>query len=451
MGNRMAAIAGAGLATLALVGGLGVGLAGPAGAQDAPVADKSEIADASLHFQATSVVQFHPAFRAPYSGENSLFAGREAKESLSATVFMGTRLWRGAELYLNPEFFHGFGLSQTHGLAGYANGEAQKAGTKAIDSNFARAFLRQTFGFGGETEVVKDGPNQIAGIRDVSRLTVTIGKMSVTDIFNDNAYAHDARTTFLNWSIWEAGAFDYAADQLGYTKGIVFELNQKRWAVRLGYYQKPVEANAQLLDPNLLRRGSYVGELEQRYEVMGQPGKLRLLAFFNRQFSGDWREALEEPAAGGRIEPTRKTRTQIGFGINIEQALTQDLGFFSRLSWNDGKTESFSFTDIDKSVSLGLSLKGTAWRRPDDTVGIAAALNGISGVHARWFASGGSGLLIGDGRLNYAGERVGEAYYAASLGRGWTGTLNYQYFGNPAFNADRGPVSVYTTRLHFEY
>ena len=407
----------------------------------------------NLHGQTTFIGQGNLRFNSPYSGENSLKGAGQGRETWTVTPSLGMRVWGGGELYFNPEIFQGFGLASTHGLGGYANGEAQKGGSDVPVVYTARIFLRQTFGLGGETEVIKDEFNQLAGKKDVSRLTLTVGKMAVNDIFDVNEYASDPRTRFWNWSIWQSGAFDYAADQKGYTWGAALELNQKDWALRWGYFTVPVFPNAQALDPDIFRRGQHVVEFERRYELASQPGTLKLLGWYGGAFSGSYREALANPGIdlNEAIVQTRETRIRYGFALNIAQALTKDLGSFVRVSWADGQSEIMSFTDIDASVAAGLSLKGTSWGRPDDTVGVAGAVNGLSRTHRDFIAAGGLGVLIGDGKLNYAEERIFETYYSLGLGKGVSLTFDYQFAVNPAYNADRGPVSIIGTRLHAEF
>jgi high affinity Mn2+ porin len=404
----------------------------------------------SIHGQATFVEQGYRSFNSPYQGENSLSGASQMRNTVSSTAFIGRRLWEGGEVYFDPEVTQGFGLSDTEGAAGYPNGEAQKSDFPIPHPNVARMFLRQTFGFGGAQEDVEDSANQVAGKRDISRLTLTIGKISVTDIFDDNAYVHDPRTTFMNWSIWEAGAFDYAADQVGYTWGAVAELNQKDWAARGGYFLEPSVSNVNTFDTRA-GHGSYVGEVERRYSLFSQPGKLRVLGFVNVVNAGSYSDTLADPALDLDIAQTRNTRTKYGFVVNVEQAVNDNLGVFSRASWNDGHNEIMAFTDIDRSISVGAVAKGAAWGRPDDKIGVAGVVNALSGPHRDFIAAGGLGVLIGDGQLNYRPERVLEAYYAIALAKWATLTLDYQYLVNPAYNADRGPVSIYATRLHAEF
>jgi high affinity Mn2+ porin len=407
--------------------------------------------DWSIHGQTTFVEQGYPRFHSPYQGAQSLPGGGQGRESWSATGFVGRRLWEGGEFYFNPELLQGFGIGNTTGLAAFPNGEAQKSSFLFPHPHVGRLFLRQTFGLGGEQESVEDGPNQIAGKRDVSRITLTVGKLAVTDIFDDNAYAHDPRTTFLNLAVWEAGAFDYPADKVGYTWGAVLELNQKQWALRAGYFLEPRESNVDVLDLHVPERGGYIVELETRYQLFSQPGKLRLIGWVNHANMGSYRETLDNPAFALDISKTRQPRFKYGGVVNIEQAISEDLGVFSRLSFNDGRTEIMSFTDIDASASLGAVLKGKSWGRPEDKIGIAGAISALSGDHRDFLAAGGLGILIGDGRLNYRPEKVLESFYAYKIDKGTTLTLDYQFFVDPAHNADRGPVSVFAARVHAEF
>jgi len=403
----------------------------------------------STHYQYTFIDQGHPAFRSPYSGPNSLNPGNRSRETMTATAYLGRTLWDGAALYLNPELGQGFGLSRTTGLAGFPNGEAQKSGSHAPKPYIARLYLAQTIGLGGEQETVEDDLNQIAGTRDLSRITLYAGKLAVNDLFDTNSYAHDPRNDFMNWAVWEGGAYDYAADQRGYTDGAAAELNQKEWAFRLGAFLEPKRSNDRNLDTRMLQRGGYQAELEERYELLGEAGKLRLLGFVNRSLAGSYRQALSMPDLD--IAATRKTRVKAGFVINLEQAVTNQLGAFARLSWNDGHSEIISFTDIDRSAVIGLRLNGAAWDRPDDSLGLAAVVNALSSDHADFLAAGGLGILVGDGRLHYATEDILETFYRWQFIKPLSLTANYQFFLHPAYNRDRGPVSVFAVRVHLQY
>ena len=403
----------------------------------------------STHYQYTGINQGYPAFRSPYSGANSLNPGNRMNETMSATAYIGRTLWQSGELYLDPEFNQGFGLSHTTGLAGFPNGEAQKAGEHVPKLNISRFYLVQTIGLGGEQEKVEDDLNQVAGSRDISRVTIYAGKLAVNDLFDNNAYAHDPRNDFFNWSVWEGGAYDYAADQKGYSDGVAAELNQKDWALRTGVFLMPKRSNSRDLETRIFQRGGYQAELEERYELYGKSGKLRLLGFINRSFAGGYREALAVP--GIDIAQTRKGRLKEGFVVNLEQAISDDLGAFARFSFNDGHNEIMSFTDIDRSGQIGLSLKGSAWQRPDDTIGVAGVINALSSAHADFLKAGGLGILIGDGTLNYRSEDILEAYYRFQVVKPLSLTADYQFIAHPAYNGDRGPVSVFALRVHLQY
>jgi high affinity Mn2+ porin len=404
-----------------------------------------------IHGQTTFLPQAYPAFRAPYSGPNSLTPAPQAQETWSNSLYLNARLWDGGEVYYNPELLQGFGLNDTVGVAGFPSGEAQKSNFPYPHYNTSRLFVRQTFGFGGEQEELASGPLQLAGKADVSRLTLQVGKFSVIDVFDGNSYAKDSRKDFMNWSIWAPGAFDYTADKLGLTYGATAELNQKQWALRAGYFLMDAVSNSSNFDTKVFQRGEYVIELETRYSLFSQPGKLRTIAWLNSAFSGSYRETLDNLAFGVDIAQTRRGRIKYGYVINLEQAVTDEVGLFGRWSWNDGKTEIMAFTDIDASLSLGASIKGTRWGRPDDVIGIGGAMNGLSRDHRDFIAAGGLGVLIGDGQLNYRRERILETYYAFAINKALTLTADYQFVTNPAYNADRGPVSIFSGRLHGEF
>jgi high affinity Mn2+ porin len=418
----------------------------PKAALTDPESDRWEI-----HGQTTYLPQGYPSFRAPYTGTNSLTPAPQAQATWSSSLFLNVRLWEGGEVYYNPELLQGFGLNDTVGAAGFPNGEAQKSNFPYPHYNTSRLFLRQTFGFGGEQEELASGPGQLGGKVDVSRLTIQAGKFAVPDIFDGNAYAKDTRKDFMNWSMWAPGAFDYSADKVGLTYGATAEFNQKQWALRSGYFLMQAVSNSNSFDTNVFQRGTYVLELETRYSLFSQPGKLRTIGWFNSAYSGSYRETLNNPAFNLDIAQTRTGRIKYGYVVSLEQAVTDDIGLFGRWSWNDGKTEIMAFTDIDASLSLGTSIKGIKWGRPDDVIGIGGAINALSTDHRDFIAAGGLGVLIGDGQLNYRKERILETYYAFALNKQLTLTADYQLITNPAYNADRGPVHVFSGRFHGEF
>jgi high affinity Mn2+ porin len=405
----------------------------------------------SLHGQFTYVEQGYFAFHSPYEGPSSLSGASQMRNTASATVFLGRRLWRGGEIYFNPELMQGFGLSDVHGVAAFPNGEAQKSSFQVPRFNAARLFFSQTFGFGGGNESIEDGPNQIAGEQRISRLTVTVGKFAVLDYFLVNAYAGEPRTAFLNWNAYGGGSYDWTMDKLSWTWGGMVDLNQAWWALRTGYFLLPEVSNSNDFDTHVPQRGQYTAEIELRYSLFSRPGKLLLFGWLSHGNMGSYADALAEPlstAGYPDITLTRQERTNYGFVLSVEQAMTADLGLFSRASWSPGRTEIMGWTDCDESLSLGAALKGSSWRRPSDTLGVAGVAEGLSAISRRYFAAGGMGILIGDGKLNYRPEMAIETYYAFSPVKWAALTLDYQLIANPGYNADRGPVSIFSGRVH---
>ena len=411
----------------------------------------TSLVDWQIQGQATYIQQGYPNFNSPYQGPNSLSGQAQTRNTASATAFLGVRPWEGGEVFYAPELAQGFGLSDTLGLGGFSNGEAQKAGFAYPHYNTSRLFFRQTFGLGGEQESVQEDTNHFGGKADISRLSFMVGRVFIPDFIDNNAYADEPRTGFLNWSIWAAGAFDFPADQPGYSWGAFAELNQKDWAVRTGYLLMPKESNSNNFDQNVFNRGEYLLETEVRYSLLSHPGKLRLIGWINSANSGSYAETLANPNLNLDIAQTRRSRIKYGAVANVEQSLSDEFGLFSRLSWNNGTTEIMAFTDIDASASFGGVLKGNSWGRPDDRIGLAGAINALSADHRAFIAAGGMGILIGDGNLNYREEIILESYYSFALQKKTTFTFDYQLITNPAYNADRGPVSIFSGRLHSDF
>jgi high affinity Mn2+ porin len=430
-------------------------LGGATAAAD-PVQDDRAVAseDYSLHGQFTNVTQFHPRFTSPYRGPNSLDPGNRGDETIDLTVYAGVRLWDGGEFYADAEVDQGFGLSNTLGAAAFPSGEAYKVGARDPYIRLPRAFFRQTIGLGGETEKVDPDANQLGGARQSDNIVITLGKFSVTDIFDTNSYAHDPRSDFMNWALIDAGAFDYAADSWGYSYGAAAEWTQSWWTLRGGLFDL-----SRIPNDKALVRGFDQFEIniegEERHTLWGHPGKFRLLAFVNYGRMADYTDAMRQAALLGgvpNVAAVRRYGARPGLILNFEQQATNDLGVFARLSLNDGTKEAYEFTEINHSLSVGLSLKGTSWARPDDTVGLAAVVNGLSNQARQYLAAGGLGILIGDGQLpHYSPETVIETYYKLSVAEGVSLTADYQLIDNPGYNSDRGPVSVFGGRVHLEF
>jgi high affinity Mn2+ porin len=432
--------------------------AGSAGKSASVEMPKTQFPNWEIHGQTTYIQQGYPPFHSPYLGANSFTPWAQTRNTWTAGVSLGVKLWEGGELYYNPELLQGFGLHNTTGAAGFPNGEAQKSNFPYPRYVTSRLLLRQTFGFGGEQESVEgEYHSQMTEKRDVSRLTVQVGKFAVHDVFDDNTYAWEPRDDFLNWSIWAAGAFDYAADKIGLGYGALIDLNQKYWALRFGYFLVGNEPNSNEFDTDLFRRGLYVLEHETRYSLFSRAGKLRVGIWADTYFSGSYSEAIDLTLLNPGLDPTdaivltRRGRPKYGYYINVEQSVSDVIGAFGRWSWNNGKNEINAFTDIDHSLSLGTVIKGKAWGRPDDRIGLAGAFNSLSQDHRNYLAIGGLGILIGDGQINYRGEKILETYYALSMMKGVILTFDYQFMVNPAHNADRGPISIFSGRLHSEF
>ncbi|WP_158922299.1 carbohydrate porin [Acidisphaera sp. S103] len=409
----------------------------------------------AVHGQTTTTWLLQPAFRSPYQGPQSLSSAANGRETVDATLYFGLRPWHGAEIWINPEIDQGFGLSQTFGVAGYVSGEAYKLGQASPYYQMPRAFFRQTIDLGGATQKVDPDLNQLGGSQTANRLVFTVGKFSVVDIFDTNKYAHDPRNDFLNWSIIDLGTFDYAANSWGYTYGAAAEWYQDWWTARVGLFDLSVVPNSQYLNNRFISQAQFVAELEERHTLWNQPGKLKVLYWLIRGDLGSYDDALALAAANGQPPSTaavRNYRSKAGIGLNLEQQITPDLGVFARAGWTQGSVEEVDFTDINESVSAGLSLAGSSWGRPDDTVGLAGAINLISHQGKQYLAAGGLGGIIGDGQLPQAGpEQIVEAYYSLALFGFAHATADYQFINDPAYNRQRGPVSVFGLRLHAQF
>jgi carbohydrate-selective porin OprB len=304
-------------------------------------------------------------------------------------------------------------------------------------------------------ESLESEENQLGGRRPVNRYTVTAGRFTLTDFFDNNRYSHDPRSQFMGWAVMYSGAWDYPADVRGYTWGWVHEVHTRSWSFRYASAAMPRVANGLRFDRRLFRNRGDVFEIERRWQAGKHPGVVRLLNYENHANAGSYAEALRQAAGSGGapdVTATRRNGTlKYGFGVNAEQELTGNMGVFARLGWNDGKTESFAFTAIDRLATGGLSIKGKRWHRPFDTVATEVTVSGISGVHALYLARGGYDFLIGDGRLQYGPETISESYYNARLWPWLFASIDLQHVTNPAYNRDRGPVWIPSLRLHVEF
>lgn len=408
----------------------------------------------SIHGQSTFVGQYHPAYNSPFSGKQSLAHDSGGDETFDATFFIGVRVLNGLEFYVDPEVDQGFGLSNTLGVAGFPSGEAYKVGAHAPYYETPRAFARYTLGLGGAEETIEAGANQLAGTRQTDNVTITAGKFSVVDIFDTNTYAHDPRSDFLNWSVIESGAFDYAANSWGYTYGGAVEWTQSWWTLRAGAFDLSNIPNAANLDPTL-RQFELVAEAEERHEFFKHPGKIKILFFNNRGRMANYSDAVllgQETGTTPDVSQVRKYSSRPGAALNLEQEILPDVGAFARASLSDGHKEAYEFTDVDQSMAVGVSVKGDRWGRPSDTLGLAGVINDISKDARAYFAAGGLGIVIGDGQLpQYGLEKILELYYKVTVTDWASFSADYQHVDNPAYDAARGPVEIFGCRIHLEF
>lgn len=402
------------------------------------------------HLQGTYVLQHTDGFHSPYTGPNSLSPG-QSRSTADITLYFGMRPWSDGELWVNPEIDQGFGLDDTAGMAGFPSGEAYKTGRRDPYLRWQRAFLRQTWNLGGSRTVVKAGFNQFPGSVTNDRLVLTIGKFSVVDVFDVNRYAHDPRADFLNWALIDTGSFDYAADAWGYTVGTALEWYRGPWALRSGIFDVSDVPNSKRLEPGF-REFQYVAEIERRLALRGRPGKLAVLAFTTRARMARLDEVVAAARAAGRppdLAGSRRFRTRSGFAANIEQEFVPGIGLFIRAGMSAGDVETYDFTDIDRTLALGLCIEGRMFGLGADTTGAGAAINAISAARQRLLAAGGMGLLVGDGRLPHpASEKLLEVYYRHAFSSALQVSVDVQRAFNPAYNRDRGPAWILGVRLH---
>ncbi len=407
----------------------------------------------NFHFQQTIITQYKPQFNAPYTGQNSLITKEETQTSITTTMFSGLRLWKGAEVYFNPELSGGAGLSQTLGVAGFPNGETFRVGGVQNKIYIGRLYFKQNFEWGKDKDTIDDDNNQLAKYRSKRYFSIVIGKFGMADFFDANAFSHDPREQFMNWALMDNAAWDYPANTRGYVLGSVAELGQPTWALRFAFTMAVTQANSSTWDAKIGKANTETIEYEKRYEIAGQKGTLRLLGFLNNGKYGNYQLAIEQNPTAPNVDSTQHYgRRKYGFGINTDQYITKDFGVFAKASWNDGHTETWFFTEIDRSLTFGGVLKGTSWHRKEDEAGLAFIVNGLSADHKDYLAAGGYGFIIGDGRLNYSPEMIAEFYYKWNpFHEKFYLSPDYQFILHPAYNADRGPVNVFGLRAHVEF
>ncbi len=420
--------------------------------------------------QANIIFQAHPPFHALYQGTNSLHGAGEYKTSLLGTLYLGYQLQRGlggeasqrskrynTDFILNLESSGGRGLSQALGLAGFTNLDVVRNPNLGSKPYIARVLLHQTIGFTSEMAEVQRGPLSLATEAPVRRLELRLGKVSLPDLLDINAVLNDSHQQFTNWTIDNNGAWDYAADTRGYTYAGTIEYQDRIWAARYALALMPTVANGISLDWAISRARGQNWEFELRRGLLpGRKGTQRALAFVNNAHLGDYRQAFTAFVNGTDARPdiTRHERfgaVKYGFGYNTEEQVTEHLRAAARFGWNEGKHESFAYTEVDQTVLLGADYDGAQWGRPADKFGVAVVTNAIKRDHQNYLAAGGLGFLLGDGRLRYGRETTVESYYNLHAYRGMFFALGLSHINNPGYNRDRGPVWVPGVRAHVEF
>ncbi|RDK11692.1 carbohydrate porin [Cupriavidus lacunae] len=428
----------------------------PALAQQAEPEQAAAVAESpfAIHGQSTYVWQRKPAFNAAYSGPNSLAAERAKSYSFSATLDLGVKLWRGAEFHFNPEVTQGVPFSGLHGLGGLPNGELAKVSSTNPVFYRARAFLRQNWNMGGGSETLEEDFNQFARTVDRQRVVLTAGNFGVLDVFDQNEFGSDPRTQFMNWSFMTHGAFDYPADARGYNWGLSLEYIGDGWSARIGRFLQPLESNGLELDTRMFEHYGDIIEVEKRYQLAGRPGTARLLWFRNKARMGAFSDATSFSIANNTapdVADVRREHAKSGVGVTLLQQVTDSLGMFARANLSDDKTETYAFTEIGRQVSVGGVLKGDAWGRARDALGVAVAVNMLGPNHRNYLAAGGQGAFLGDGALRYGPEQVLEIYYSFQPVKYLSISPDFQYVRNPGYNRDRGPAKFYGVRFHGEF
>ncbi len=422
-----------------------------------------------LGAQLNAIAQSLAAFHSPYSGANSLSAEGDRAVSHTYGVYFGMRPWQSrtartlVDAYLDIEMVRGRGVSRTVGLGGLTNGDVIRQGSADLGSGpyVARAFIRVVHAFDHERDVVTDrAPDQLPSATSAHRIEVTAGKLAASDIFDLNRYANSTRSQFMNWGLFQNTAWDFAADTRGYTNGATAVLIMPRWSIRVGSFQMPTLANGNVFDANLLRARGDQLELTVTPAVghfgMRAP-TVRLLAYVNHARMGIYREALARgkviDVVPDIVADDQPGRRKSGWGVSVEQPVADsgDTGVWMRLGGNDGRTESFAFTEVDQHVSAGGQLSGARWGRAVDILAVAVVAHGLSGPHRDYLAAGGQGFLLGDGQLAYAHEWIGEAYYRLQPRVGCQITADLQAIANPGYNRDRGPALVPGLRVNLRY
>jgi high affinity Mn2+ porin len=403
------------------------------------------------------ITEWHPSFSAKYSGPNSFRAKAEQATSNVATLFTGYELTHTTEIFMHFEGAAGGGLSDALGVAGFTDLDVVRNPTLGPTPYIARGMFRQIIPLGDEMVEAERTPWYLATEVPVRRIELRFGKMGVNDFFDINDVGTDSHYQFMNWTVDNNGAYDYAADTRGYTIGLLAEYHDRNWAFRFEEVLMPKVANGIDLVWNLRRARAENYELELHPSLSGTRGTVvRLLTFVNHANMGVYRDAINNFLAGKTPTPEitnhpLETTIKYGFGVNVQQEISHSLRLFARFGWNEGQHESYAYTEVDQTVQVGADHTGERWKRKFDKAGAVFVSNAIKADHQRYLALGGKGFLLGDGALNYGRENIFEAYYDAHVWRGFFTAFDLQHMSNPGYNRDRGPVLVPSLRFHLEF
>ena len=410
----------------------------------------------SLHFQSTFIPQYHFDFAAAYSGDNSFMTSEPTRASISGTAYLNYKPFKNTYLIFNPEAAGGKGLSKTLGIAGFPNGEVYRVGDTKPRPFIARLYVEQRFPFSNRKEKIEDDLNQIAETTNMDYLSVILGKFSLTDFFDDSQISHDPRSQFMNWSLMGNGGWDYPANTRGYTMGAVIQALYHDWAFRSAITTVPIEANGPELQLVFGKAMGLVWEVEKTHLFKKDDTHFSTLhtgIFWNKAHMGNYLQSINNAGATGIPDVTDSRlygRDKWGYYFSIDNNFGPMHHFF-KTSWNDGKNETWAFTEIDKSVATGLQFDGNLWKRKNDKFSLAFVTNGLSNDHRSYLSKGGYGFLIGDGKLNYGNEQIFETYYSFNICKQFYISPDYQFVTNPGYNKDRGPVHILALRLHVEW
>lgn len=412
--------------------------------------DAAERRVSLLGAQSTAVMQHLAPFTAAYSGPNSLTHEGATEPSISLGAYLGARVSSRLELYLDAELLRGRAVGDGHGVAAIPNGDVVAPSPDApLSSPFiARAFARYVIPLPGGRQHVDAGIDQLPGTQPERRIELKLGKMAVTDDFDANRYANNARAQFMNWALFSNTAFDYAADARGYTGGATAAYVSTRWSLRAGRYLMPADG--------LGWRRELSDSRSDIVQLSATPGphrtSVRLFVFENRGSMSAYRDALAAiPVSLDAV--ARPGARKRGAGLNIEQPLSEhgNFGVLLRGGWNDGRTDGFATTEVDRHGSLATQYRLRRWRpRQQDVIGFGVARHWLSAEHQAYLEAGGTGFFLGDGSLTYTPETIVEGYYRAQLGSHLQFGPDIQLVRHPGYNATRGPAVFVAVRAHAE-